>query len=179
MCGHAGADLRAGVGDGVGRRWTSYVRQFLSLGGATSVDREWRTPGVEWWPDEAITDEHVDAAIAGGAGDVMITHESPARTPVRAVREVLRTNPLGVPDHVRAESAASRRRVTRVWDAVRPSLLIHGHMHAPGGGITDDARRVSSLGQDLQQGHLVFLDLATLRLEAPSLRASREASGHG
>ena len=31
-------------------------RKILSLGGAASVDREWRVPGVSWWPDEVITD---------------------------------------------------------------------------------------------------------------------------
>ncbi len=154
-------------------------RQILSLGGATSVDRAWRTPGRDWWSDEAITDDQVAAAIAGGAAEVMITHESPAGTPVRAVREVLRTNPLRFPDGARAESAASRERVTRVWDSVRPSLLLHGHMHVPGGGMTDDGRQVTSLGQDCQQGHVVFLDLATLRIEAPSLREIREAAGVG
>ncbi|MFD7871506.1 metallophosphoesterase [Microbacterium sp. NPDC059771] len=72
-------------------------RQILSLGGATSVDRLWRVPGREWWAEEAITDEHVDAAIAGGPADVMLTHESPARTSVRAVRRMLSRNPAGFP----------------------------------------------------------------------------------
>lgn len=153
-------------------------REILSLGGASSVDRAWRTHGRDWWPEEAITDEHVEAAIAGGAADVMLTHESPAGTPVRAVREMLRTNPMGFPREALVESAASRARVSRVWDAVAPDLLLHGHMHVPGGGITDDGRRVASLGRDAQEGNLVFLDLSTLTIDAPSLREIREAA-HG
>ena len=39
-----------------------------------------------------------------------------------------------------------------------------------------DGRRVASLGCDLQQGNLVFLDLETLELEAPSLREIRAAA---
>lgn len=58
-------------------------RSVLSLGGASSVDRESRIEGLTWWPDEAITDEHVAAAIAGGAADLMLTHESPAGTRAR------------------------------------------------------------------------------------------------
>lgn len=150
-------------------------RSVLSMGGAASVDRPWRREGAGWWPDEAITDEHVAAAIAGGTADLMLTHEPPARTPVRAVREVLRTNPMGFPDETLAESAASRARVAQVWDAVHPELLMHGHMHVPGGGMTDDGRRVASLGCDAQQGNLAFLDLETLTLTTPSLREIREA----
>ncbi|WP_372983351.1 metallophosphoesterase [Microbacterium sp.] len=44
-------------------------RSVLSLGGAASVDRESRIEGLTWWPDEAITDAHVAAAIAGGPAD--------------------------------------------------------------------------------------------------------------
>lgn len=153
--------------------------EVLSLGGACSVDQAWRTAGRDWWPEEAITDAHVEAATAGGAADVMLTHESPAGTPVRAVREVLRTNPFGFPKDARAKSAESQGRVSRVWDAVGPSLLMHGHMHAPGGGVTADGRRVVSLGSDGQQGSLAFLDLRTLQVESPSLRHIQEAAHSG
>lgn len=157
-------------------RLTIGGRSVLSLGGAASVDKAWRQEGVSWWKDEEITREHVAAAIAGGPADLMLTHESPARTPVRAVREILRTNPFGFPDDARADSATSRARVAKVWDVVYPELLIHGHMHVPGGGQTEDGRRVASLGQDGQQGNLGFLDMQTLLIETPSLRQIREAA---
>jgi len=143
------------------------------------VDRGWRVPGVEWWPDEAITDEHVSLALAGGLADVMLTHESPARTPVRAVQDVLRVNPLGLPTQPRLESAASRARVAQVWHAVAPAVLLHGHMHTPGDGVTADGRRVISLGRDCQEGHVAFLDLPTLQVDTPSLEQLREASRNG
>ena len=152
-------------------------RAVLSLGGASSVDKSWRVRGVSWWPDEEITDEHVAAAIASGPADLMLTHEGPARTPVRAVREVLRTNPMGFPDDALADSAASRARVTEVWDAARPELLMHGHMHVAGGDATEDGRRVASLGREAHEGHLGFLDLNTLTLQTPSLREIRQAAG--
>lgn len=158
-------------------RLTIGKRSILSLGGAASVDRAWRQEGISWWPEEEITRDHVARAIAGGPADLMLTHESPAGTPVRAIREILRTNPMGFPDEARADSATSRARVTEAWDAVRPELLIHGHMHAPGGGRTRDGRRVASFGQDCQQGNLGFLDMRTLHIETPTLRQIREAAG--
>lgn len=57
-------------------------RSVLCLGGATSIDRQYRTQGIDWWPEEAITDRQVEMAKAGGPADIMITHESPAGTPV-------------------------------------------------------------------------------------------------
>lgn len=152
-------------------------RTVLSVGGATSVDKAWRRENVSWWPDEDITDEHVAAAIAAGPADLMLTHESPARTPVAAVRAVLRANPMGFPDDALADSLRSRTRVAEVWDATRPELLLHMHMHVPGGGMTDDGRRVASLGRDTQQGNLGFLDMRTMTMDTPSLRQIRTAAG--
>lgn len=160
-------------------RLTIGGRSVISLGGAASVDRLWRISGAGWWPDEAITDDHVAMAVNGGPADLMLTHESPARTPVRAVREVLRTNPMGFPDETLAESKESRARVAKVWDAVRPELLMHGHMHVAGGGATKDGRRVASFGRDTMQGSLAFLDLSTLRLEVPTAQQMRAAAFPG
>ncbi|MFJ4254113.1 metallophosphoesterase [Microbacterium sp. NPDC090003] len=158
-------------------RLTIGGRSVLSLGGAVSVDRAWRQEGFSYWKDEEITSEHVKAAVAGGAADLMLTHEPPAGTPVRAVQQILRANPMGFPDDALRDSATSRARVAKVWNIVYPELLIHGHMHAPGGGQTDDGLRVASLGQDGQQGNLGFLDMQTLRIETPTLRQIREAAG--
>ena len=151
-------------------------RTVLSLGGAASVDRIWRTEGLDWWPEEAISDEQVAAAITGGTADLMLTHESPADTPVRAVQEVLGTNPNRFPAEALAESAKSRARVSEVWDAARPELLLHGHMHTPGGGVAEDGRRVVSLGRDIQEDNLAILDMTTLTLETPSLNEIRNAA---
>lgn len=154
-------------------------RDILSLGGAASVDREWRAPGVSWWPDEVITDQHVADAIAGGPADVMLTHESPARTPVAAVTQILRSNPMGFPESTLIESAASRMRVAQVWDAVRPRHVLHGHMHVAGVGLSDDGRHVTSLASNRQQAHLAILDLAALTVDIPNLRHDGYSLGSG
>ncbi len=151
-------------------------RTLLALSGATSVDRYWRLPG-EWSPDETITDADVAAAISGGPADILVTHESPSDTPVRAVRDILRTNPLGFPRESLIASAASRVRVRRVWDAVNPPLGFHGHMHAPGGGTTPDGRRLISLGCNGQEGNVAIVDLRDLTVEMPSLRELRAHDG--
>ncbi|WKT89579.1 metallophosphatase family protein [Microbacterium maritypicum] len=154
-------------------RLTIGGREVLSLGGAASVDRQSRIEGLTWWPDEVITDEHVVAAIAGGPADLMLTHESPANTPVRPVREILRTNPHRFPAKALEASGASRARISEVWDAVRPELLAHGHLHVAAGGQAEDGRRVASLGRDGQNGNLALLDMRTLKMATPHLRILR------
>jgi hypothetical protein len=152
-------------------------REILSLGGAASVDRLARTEGVDWWPDEAITQHQADMAIDGGYADIMLTHESPQRTPVRAVREILASNPHGFPERPLIESARSRWYITRVADPLQPKLLMHGHMHVADGGTDNLGIRVESLGCDFQEGHLAILNLNTLEYEFPTLDQIRSFGG--
>lgn len=154
-------------------RFTVAGRRVLSFGGAASVDRYWRGPG-ESHPGEIITDDEVTKAQAGGRSDLLLSHESPAGTPVQSVRRILRTNPMGFPRAALVESAASRVRVSKVSDAVMPSIHLHGHMHAPGAGTKEDGRRVISLGCNGQQSNLAIINLEDLSIEVPSLRELRE-----
>lgn len=149
-------------------------RSFLSLGGATSIDREDGIEGKDWWTDEEVTDAMVDEAIAGEPVDIMLAHESPDSTPVRAVRRLLDLNPEKLSQADLSLSAASRQQVERVWNTVRPTILAHGHMHAPGAGTTADGRRVVSLGADRQPGNIELLDLDTLELTSVDVRNRRD-----
>lgn len=136
-------------------------RRFVSFGGAASVDRLLRTEGEDWWPDERILDEHVEAALRLEA-DVMITHESPTSTPLESAQELFATNPHNFPKQTIEESAESRARVDRVWERLHPALLFHGHLHLAGADTTSDGRRIVSLNRDTLDGNVALLDLATL-----------------
>jgi len=148
---------------------------FVSLGGAASVDRLLRTEGLDWWPDERISDDHVEAALRMRA-DVMVTHEPPDGTPVREARKVLDTNPGGWPEETLRESAESRRRVDRVWNALKPGVLFHGHLHVYGNAVTEDGRRVVSLGRDVHVGNVHLLELPSLRTESIPMSVIRRHS---
>ncbi|WP_159599171.1 metallophosphoesterase [Agromyces humi] len=139
-------------------RFTLNGVRFLSLGGGASVDFPWRAEGRTWWPAERITDEQVDAAIAGGAADIMLTHET-VNGGTRAIETILASNPHGFLLHALAYSAESRMQVTRVWNAVRPRVLFHGHMHAKDMITLPDGRSVRSLGCDQQAGNIGVLEL--------------------
>ena len=49
-----------------------------ALGGAYSVDQEYRTAGKDWWPNEEPTTSEARKLMNGGPVDVLITHDVPA-----------------------------------------------------------------------------------------------------
>lgn len=132
-----------------GHRWEVGGRTFLALGSAPSINRHLLTDGVDWWPSEVPLDEHVDAAVAGGPVDVMLTHDSPASPYcVPAVEDVLRRNvrenPLAWPDESLAYAREGMERITRAVLGVRPRFLAHGHFHVAG----EDRVRLPGAGRD-------------------------------
>lgn len=145
-------------------RFTIGGRQVLSLGGASSVDKAFRTAGKDWFEDELISADMETEAISGGPADLLLTHESPVHA-VSEVRAILANNPHEFPAEALSISAAQRERVQRVSDLVKPSLHFHGHMHVFGDVGLEDGRRVISLDRDTFAGNAGVLDLRTLTFE--------------
>lgn len=139
-------------------------RDVLSLGGASSVDKAWRTPGKDWFESELITEQMELDAIAGGRADVLLTHEAPVNGTTEAAN-LLAANPRSFPAEALTVSAAQRERVERVREAARPQIHLHGHMHVHGERVREDGSRVVSLDRDTMAGHAGVLDLTTLDFE--------------
>lgn len=59
-------------------------KNILCIGGADSIDKDWREPGVSWWPQETISDKDVEHAIENGLSDkydsidIIASHAMPA-----------------------------------------------------------------------------------------------------
>lgn len=107
-----------------GFRWDWNGETWLALGGAVSVDKDWRTPGHEWWSEEQLSFGDMLTASRAPA-DVMITHDCPSGVDISAIRG----NPHGFPAHSLREAEAHRDHMRLVVDEVKPGLLIHGHYH--------------------------------------------------
>jgi len=155
-----------------GHRWELGGRTFLALGSAPSINRHLLTEGVDWWPSEVLLDEHVDAAIAGGHAEVMLTHDSPASPycvpPVQDIlRRNVRDNPMDWPAASLAYAAEGMTQVTRAVLGVTPRLLAHGHFHVAGEdrvrlpGASYDTT-VWSLAARQDPGTVRVLDLSSL-----------------
>jgi hypothetical protein len=108
-----------------GSRWTWHGREWLALGGATSVDREWRTPYVDWWPQESLTVNDCMRAVEGGRADYMLTHDTPAGYDVPGIPP-----PGTFPIRAIVEAEEHRDLLQVVVDDIRPTWLYHGHFHS-------------------------------------------------
>ena len=108
-----------------GYRWEWRGSSFVALGGADSIDKTWRTPGVDWWPEEAITYQDVEIVSSGGYADYMICHDVPYGVDVPAIKG----NPMGWPSFAVKASENHRQILRAAVDEVKPQTLIHGHMH--------------------------------------------------
>ena len=102
-------------------RWEWSGTKFLALGGAHSIDKEWRLAqgpvGQYWWPQETITTRDTYNCL-GDPVDVMFTHDMPEGTE------------LGIKLYkLDREDENNRFAVRQVADAVKPKHLFHGHYH--------------------------------------------------
>lgn len=124
-----------------GTRWEWGGVSFLGIGGAHSIDREWRVEQYQtkarykspdkaakyelWWPEETITDADVEAAVAGGHVDVVVSHDAPGIVDIAGEAMKLGVGPWKWDE----ETIANRRHLTAVFNATRPRLWVHGHYH--------------------------------------------------
>ena len=113
-----------------GTRWDWEATTWLAAGGASSVDRKWRSQGIDWFPLEFMTPEQLLAAASGPA-DVVLAHDAPSG--VRFIDQWYRQkDPLPTqrwPADALADSAAHQQRLRDLLDAVRPRVWFHGHHH--------------------------------------------------
>jgi hypothetical protein len=106
-----------------GYRWSWGGVRFLALGGAHSVDRPLRTPGLDWFPQEKISVADATGAIAGGPAEVMVCHDAPAGVEIPGLR------PHDFPAAEIRTADQQRALLRSVVDEVRPRWLFHGHYH--------------------------------------------------
>jgi hypothetical protein len=90
------------------------------LGGAYSVDQQFRTVGRDWWPDEELSYQSMQAAIdkyETYRPDVVVSHDAPLEV----------TKYLFKPQSNWA--SRTNRGLQIMFDIHKPSLWIHGHWH--------------------------------------------------
>lgn len=130
-----------------GMRWTwrttgGLPRTWLAVGGAVSVDKQLRTEGHSWWPEEELTVTEAGRIAQAGTADVVVCHDRPAaaalilgdlpgewwdRAPRTWAREDL------------ARSDEHSARLQGVIDAVQPQHVWHGHLHQRTEAVVDPA----------------------------------------
>lgn len=152
---------------GRGQRWNIGDTSFVALGGAASVDREWRTPGRDWWPEEYITHNDVAYTAAGGYADVMLTHDLPSGVYIKLGPQ------SDWPEEDIIRSDENRAMLRLAVDAVKPRLLMHGHYHIHNDEIEinlgehaqEEITRFVGFDREGKKHNLAILDTETLELE--------------
>lgn len=162
-----------------GYRFTIGDRTAVSFGGAASHDRAWRLSQRSkhpiWWRQEVATEAEVAATVAGGAADLLITHDVPS-TVLPAVAAVIgnrrRQDAPEDADYV----VASTRQIDTVRAAVRPSLHVHGHTHVYDIGLVDTDHgpvRTLALADERRHGNIALLDADTFDVRTLTKEALR------
>lgn len=139
---------------GRGSRWEWGGRTFLGCGGAYSIDKMYRQPGESWWAGETISEADL-MRCSGPKVDVLVTHDAPWGAPY-----VIGPETVGDKDDY-PESAANRKRVAALCDAVQPQLLVHGHYHHRN-STNYKTTRVEGFGRDGDALSTGILDLSDL-----------------
>jgi hypothetical protein len=107
------------------RATTASGRVIASLGGANSIDRYSRTPGLSWWQQEQI-DESDLAALGTDRADILLGHDSPM---VSSLAGRLQLNEKLWTRAGLAYSELGQKMFQRGFLAVKPALTLGGHYH--------------------------------------------------
>jgi len=114
-------------------RGTTYTlpdgRNVLFMGGAHSIDKDRRRLGIDWFPEETITQKDFmdlpDMKI-----DIFITHTCP--------RELVDTLKIYYPDKGHEPSNDA---LTELWKMYKPDLWYFGHWHQYQQGVLHDTTK--------------------------------------
>lgn len=115
-----------------GWRWDWWGYTWMAVGGAVSVDKEYREEGKSWWPEEELTDAEVKWASRPGRVDILLAHDCPRGVDIPGVGPDTKGGVRGDwPLHILKEAEAHRDKLKTIRDAVKAKIVVHGHYHIP------------------------------------------------
>ena len=95
-------------------------RVILFMGGAYSIDKAWRKIGIDWFPEETITQKDL-MDLPDVEVDIFITHTCPS--------ELVNDLRKGYPDK---GEEPSNHALSELWKMYKPKLWFFGHWHQYG-----------------------------------------------
>ena len=99
-------------------------RVVLFCGGARSTDQQWRTEGLDWWPEEEVTLKDLDK-LPEEKVDIVISHTCPDEFLMQMDnRNIIRVD-LTDP----SQKDGSRHALSYVLNKYMPDLWYFGHYH--------------------------------------------------
>lgn len=107
--------------------WVWNNIRFAALGGAFSVDINWRKPGTSWWPEEMIEPDEVEALREVGKVDVFLSHDCPEEVDMLSIF----ANQNSAYFKADQRSLRNRALLSKAVEYTEPHVLYHGHYHMP------------------------------------------------
>lgn len=104
-----------------------YEDDMMFVGGAVSVDRDQRTEGYDWWPDEELSEselQRIFAVYRAKKPRIMVTHDCPDE-----VAGILHAKFPALGTAKRDLFSRTRLALQDMWAADPPELWIFGHYH--------------------------------------------------
>jgi len=92
-------------------------RTIMFMGGADSIDKNSRTIGRDWFPEEIITQSDIDN-LPDIKVDIFVTHTCPSEL-----------YPIMVQYYDGKDREPSNYALSTLWEAYKPSLWFFGHWH--------------------------------------------------
>ncbi len=92
-------------------------RNILFMGGAHSIDKQWRTPGYDWFPEELITQKDMKN-LPDEKVDIFITHTCPTEL----LSDMIKVD-------YRKKHDPSNHYLSELWKTYKPGLWYFGHWH--------------------------------------------------
>ena len=98
---------------------------MMFVGGATSIDKEFRRPEFSWWRDEECSQELLDELrdkYVAAKPQVMVTHDCPEFVAHELFKRHYKVD-------LEPGSTRTRRALEQMWHLHRPKLWVFGHWH--------------------------------------------------
>ncbi|MDT5012316.1 MAG: hypothetical protein QOH57_3933 [Mycobacterium sp.] len=133
-----------------GFRWRWWGKDWMSVGGGVSVDKEWRRPGVDWFDREMLSPDEFEICCRPGNVDVIVSHDCPAGVVIPGfhAEEKQGITPSLFPPEAIAESEAHRALLAAICESTTPAYVFHGHYHSTHMGELGSGIQVFGLGKD-------------------------------
>ncbi|MCF8019867.1 MAG: metallophosphoesterase [Vallitaleaceae bacterium] len=92
-------------------------RTIMFMGGADSIDKQWRTIGIDWFPEEIITYKDLEG-LPDIKVDIFITHTCPNELVLDLIKHYPEKN-----------YEPSNQALSELWSRYKPDLWFFGHWH--------------------------------------------------
>ena len=110
-------------------------RVVMFIGGALSIDKDYRIEDYSWWPEEELSQKcmwEIAKRYEDVRPDVMVTHD----IPVAAIQNLL---PIS---HHLWDSSRTQQFLQALWNTHKPKLWVHGHHHISSDKVLEGTRFV-------------------------------------